>query len=125
MVKRGKTVSTRRADSKLWTDAGASHDAGDRAAVPARLHLVAAARARPVRAAAAWAVRPTASRANLPELEVPCRRQLAVEGEVQAGRNRGAAEEERVAAISQQLLFTMEGKYKIIVQLIDSASSMY
>ena len=71
MVKRGKDVSNRRTNREMRAHAGASHDAGDRAAVSTRFYIAIAERVGIVGIGISGAEGSPEGCSNLPKLAIP------------------------------------------------------
>jgi hypothetical protein len=110
MVERRTDPGDQRIDSHVRTDAGAPHDASDRAPVPAGLHLAAAARARAERAVVPRAEGPAQGGADVLQLALPRRGQPPVEGEVSAGGDRRDTKEEVFPEVARHADVAVEGR---------------
>lgn len=89
MVKRRKDVSNRRTNREMRAHAGASHDAGDRAAVSTRFHIAAAERIGIVGISFSGTEGSPKGGPDLPKLAIPSRRQSTLERQVQGSWYRG------------------------------------
>lgn len=101
MVKRRKDVGDRRTNREMRAHAGASHDAGNRAAVSARFHISAAERISIVGIGLPGAEGSLKGSTDLPKLAIPSRRQSTLEREVQGSWYRGL--ERSTAAETKEL----------------------
>lgn len=90
MVKCRKDVGDRRTNREMRAYAGASHDAGDRAAVSARFHIAAAERIGIIGIGLFGAEGSPEGGTDLPKLAIPSRRQSTLEREVQGSWYRGS-----------------------------------
>lgn len=82
MVARGTSHGRRSFDRALRTHPSASHDEGDRTAIPTRFHIAAAKGAGTASPVVFGPKGFIARRADMPQLAFLVRRQFAVEGEV-------------------------------------------
>lgn len=110
MVERRTNPRHQRTDRPMRTDSSSSHDASDRAPIPAGLYLAITSRVGFERSLVSRTERPTPCCADLPQLALSSRRQSFMEREVSTSRHRRYTQEEVFTEITRYSDVAMEGR---------------